>query len=283
MGMCKALTAADDAAQAAVGTPVLDHAFIAEHTHGFEAFADAARAYAWEALEQRSGLTRGALKAAARVYAGSPAAMGLYGMGMTQHRTSVESCQMICNLLLLRGNIGRLGAGICPGRGHSNVQGQRTAGITGKPELVPLDRLRDQYEFEPPRKAGMDTVEACEGIIIGRVRAFLSLGGNFVRAVPETVAMEAAWSRLRLSVQISTKLNRSHLIHGEVSSVLPCLGRIEIDQQASGPQSVTIEDSTACIHGSHGIRNPASETLKSEPAIVAGTAQATLALNPHVP
>jgi molybdopterin-dependent oxidoreductase alpha subunit len=190
--------------------------------------------------------------------------------------------QMLVNLLLLRGNIGKPGAGICPVRGHSNVQGQRTVGITEKPELVPLDKLAKQFGFEPPRDKGLNTVEACEAILDGKVRAFVGLGGNFVRAIPERGRMEPAWRKLRLTVQIATKLNRSHLIHGEVAYLLPCLGRIELDRQVSGPQSVSMEDSTACIHGSLGMQPPASPFLRSEPAIVAGLAKATLPPNPKL-
>ena len=282
MGICKALIEADDAARAEGGARVLDAEFIAEHTHGFEAFADAARACAWPDLERRSGLTRRALEEAATAYAGAKAAMGIYGMGLTQHRKGVENVQMLVNLLLLRGNIGRPGAGICPVRGHSNVQGQRTVGISEKPELVPLDGLASQYGFEPPRWTGMNTVEACEGIIKGEVKAFLGLGGNFIRAVPETAAMEEAWPRLRLTVQIATKLNRNHLINGQAAYLLPCLGRIEIDEQASGPQTVTVESSLARIHASHGQSKPASEHLLSEPRIVAGIAKAALPPNPRL-
>ena len=283
LGMCKALIAADDAAAAEGRLPVLDHAFIAEHTHGFADFATMVRAQAWEALAERSGITRAAMEQAAAVYGKARAVIGLYGMGLTQHRTGVENVQMVVNLLLLRGNIGKRGAGICPVRGHSNVQGQRTVGITEKPELVPLDRLAKQYNFEPPRETGMNTVEACEGIIDGTVKAFLGLGGNFIRAVPETVAMEAAWPELRLTVQIATKLNRNHLINGEVAYLLPCLGRIEIDAPDGKPQAVSIEDSTACIHGSNGQVPPAGPHLRSEPAIIAAIAQATLPSNPKVP
>jgi len=282
MGMCKALLLLDDEAKASGKPRVLDTVFIAEHTHGFEAFADAVRACPWDAIERRSGLTRNALEAAAAVYARSRAVLGIYGMGLTQHRTGVENVQMVVNLLLLRGNIGRPGAGICPVRGHSNVQGQRTVGISEKPELVPLDTLAELYGFEPPRWKGLATVDVCEGVIKGEVRAFVGLGGNFVRAVPETAAVEAAWRRLRLTVQIATKLNRSHLIHGEVSFVLPCLGRIEIDRQATGPQAVSVEDSTACVHGSRGVADPAGPDLLSEARIVAGLAKATLAPNPRV-
>jgi molybdopterin-dependent oxidoreductase alpha subunit len=283
MGLAKILIEADDKARGTGGRPVLDHAFIAEHTHGFEEFAKAARQAQWHDLEQRSGLSRSTLEAAATAYARANAVIGIYGMGLTQHKAGVENVQMLVNLLLLRGNIGRPGAGICPVRGHSNVQGQRTVGITEKPDLVPLDKLKEQYGFEPPRWTGMTTVEACEGILKDEVKAFVALGGNFVRAAPETAALEEAWTRLRLSVQISTKLNRNHLLPGEVTYILPCLGRIEIDQQATGPQAVAIEDSTACIHGSKGIAKPASPDLLSEPRIVAELAKATLPPNPKVP
>ncbi|HWD58298.1 MAG TPA: FdhF/YdeP family oxidoreductase [Stellaceae bacterium] len=282
MGMCKALLAADGEAQASGKRPALDQAFIAEHTHGFEEFAEAVRRTEWTEIEKRSGLTRGALEAAATVYAHAEKVIGIYGMGLTQHRRGVETVQMLVNLLLLRGNIGKPGAGICPVRGHSNVQGQRTVGITEKPELVPLDKLETQFGFTAPREKGLNTVEACEKILAGEVKAFIGFGGNFVRAIPERGQMEPAWRRLRLTVQVATKLNRSHVIHGEVAYLLPCVGRIEIDQQAGGPQAVTMEDSTSCIHGSLGMQPPASPHLLSEPAIVAGIAKATLPPNPKV-
>ena len=227
-------------------------------------------------------LSRSALEAAATVYAHAERVIGIYGMGLTQHRKGVETVQMLVNLLLLRGNIGKPGAGICPVRGHSNVQGQRTVGITEKPELVPLDKLARQFGFEPPRDKGLNTVEACEKILSGEVRAFFGLGGNFVRAIPERGRMEPAWRKLRLTVQVATKLNRSHLIHGEVAYLMPCLGRIELDQQATGPQAMTMEDSTSCIHGSLGMQPPASPYLFSEPAIIAGSAKATLPPNPKI-
>ncbi len=168
-------------------------------------------------------------------------------------------------------------------RGHSNVQGQRTVGISEKPELVPLDRLAEQYGFEPPRTKGVNTVEACEGILDGSIRAFVGLGGNFLRAIPDTARMEPAWGGMKLTVHVATKLNRGHLVPGEVSYILPCLGRTEKDVQASGVQAVSIEDSTSCIHGSVGERGPASPDLLSEPAIVAALAKATLEPNPKVP
>ena len=280
MGLCKFLVEWDDAALRDGRARVLDARFIEQHAHGFEEFAAAARACSWESIERESGLDRGALELAAGAYANARAVIGVYGMGLTQHKKGVQNVQMLSNLLLLKGNIGKPGAGICPVRGHSNVQGQRTVGISEKPELVPLDKLEQQFGFKAPRDKGLATVDTCHGILDGSVRAFVSLGGNFVRAAPETDLLEPAWRRLRLSVQIATKLNRSHVLHGEVAYILPCLGRIEIDRQASGEQAVSVEDSTGCMHGSRGQVEPASPGLLSEPAIVAGIAQAALAPNP---
>lgn len=280
MGLCKALVAADDAATADGKARVLDHEFLIRHTSGFEDFATAVRDCSWDAIERESGLTRSDLETAAQVYAGAKAVIGVYGMGLTQHRNGVQNVQMVSNLLLLGGNIGKPGAGICPVRGHSNVQGQRTVGITEKPELAPLDKLASQYNFTPPRDKGMNTVEACQGILARQVSAFIGLGGNFLRAVPETGLMEEAWRQMPLSVQIATKLNRSHLVHGKVAYLLPCLGRIEIDRQGGVEQAVSVEDSTGCMHGSRGRAEPASSNLLSEPAIVAGLAKALLPASP---
>jgi molybdopterin-dependent oxidoreductase alpha subunit len=262
----------------------IDHEFIAENTHDFDAFAAKARATTWDEIERESGLTRDALSMAAEVYGRANATIAIYGMGLTQHVKGVDNVRMVVNLLLLRGNIGKPGAGPTPVRGHSNVQGQRTVGITEKPELAPLDKLKEMYGFEPPREKGLDTVEACRGIIDGSVRGFVSLGGNFVRATPETRLMEEGWRQLDLSVQIATKLNRSHLIPANGDTwLLPCLGRIERDLQATGAQHVTMEDSTSVIHPSFGKVDPASPHLLSEPAIVAGIAKETLEPNARVP
>ena len=281
-GICKALIERDDAATASGQENVLDRAFIAEHCHGFEEFATFLRRQDWDELERRSGLSRAALEATATTYANANAVMGIYGMGLTQHRAGVETVQMLVNLLLLRGNVGKPGAGICPVRGHSNVQGQRTVGITHKASGVPMDRLATQFRFEPPREDGMDTVDTCEAVLDGRVRAFVMLGGNFVRAIPDRDRMEPAWRRLQMTVYFATKLNRSHLIPGENSYLLPVLGRTEIDRQATGPQAVSMEDSLGCIHGSRGLRMPASRHLMSEPKVVAELAKATLGNNHHV-
>ncbi|TGQ62674.1 FdhF/YdeP family oxidoreductase [Mesorhizobium sp. M00.F.Ca.ET.186.01.1.1] len=255
---------------------VLDHDFINEHTTGFEEFAQACRNHRWEELERVSGLSREQMMQAASIYAKADAVLSVYGMGLTQQLMGVQNVHMVCNLALLRGNIGRPGANICAVRGHSNVQGQRTVGITEKPGLVPLDKLSELYDFEPPVWTGRSTVETCAAIMGGQSRAFIGLGGNFLRAVPETGAMEEGWRKLRLSVQIATKLNRSHVVHGEIAYLLPCLGRIELDRQATGPQAVSVESSIAHFHGSRGRAQPASSQLLSEPAIVASIAKATL-------
>jgi molybdopterin-dependent oxidoreductase alpha subunit len=273
MGIAKVLLELEsEAAQA--GRSVLDRQFIKEHTHGFEQFESAVKNCNWQQIESRSGLTRGALEAAAAVYAHGKSVMFIYGMGLTQHKKGVETVQTLVNLALMRGNIGRPGAGICPVRGHSNVQGQRTVGITEKPEQVPADKLKQLFGIDVPKKKGVNTVEACEKIIDGSVRAVVLLGGNLVRAVPDHRLVEPAWRKLRLTVQIITKLNRTALVHGEISYILPCLGRIEIDRQASGPQAVSMEDSTGCMHGSRGQVKPASPHLLSEPKIVAELAKA---------
>jgi molybdopterin-dependent oxidoreductase alpha subunit len=279
-GLCKALIEADDQARERGSARIIDVEFIAAHGSGFEAFADYLRRSSWADIESESGLARRALEEAAGVYARAERVIGIYGMGLTQHRRGVENVQMVSNLLLLRGNIGKRGAGICPVRGHSNVQGQRTVGITEKPELAPLDVLERRYHFRPPRDKGKTTVETCRGILDGTVQAFIGLGGNFVRAIPETGLMENAWRQLSLTVQIATKLNRSHLVHGKSAYLLPCRGRIEVDLQASGPQAVSMEDSTGCMHGSRGVASPASPHLMSEVGIVAGIATATLEPNP---
>jgi formate dehydrogenase major subunit len=199
-----------------------------------------------------------------------------YGMGMTQHRLGTDNVQQLVNLLFLRGNIGRPGAGICPVRGHSNVQGDRTVGIDEKPKPEFLDRLGRVFGFDPPRVHGHNVVHAVEAMLDGRAKAFIGMGGNFVAAVPDKPLVEEAMRRLRLTVAVTTKLNRGHLVHGKEALLLPCLARSEIDFQKSGPQSVTVEDSMSMVHASGGLLPPGSEHLKSEVAIVCGMARATL-------
>src|SRR5580704_7955934 len=197
-------------------------------------------------------------------------------MGITQHRRGAQNVQQLANLAMLRGHIGREGAGICPVRGHSNVQGDRTVGITEVPSAEFLERLERRFGFRPPQQHGHNVVTALEAMIRGEVKVFIAMGGNFAAAIPDLLRTQEALRNLDLTVQISTKLNRSHLIHGRDALILPCLGRTEVDIQASGPQSITVEDSMSMVHASVGRNKPASEHLLSEPAIVAGMARATL-------
>ena len=282
MGMMKHVLAVEERRWAEQKVHVLDVDFIEQHTVGWDEIKAKVEAIGWEEIERESGLARRDLEEAADVYVAAHRTIFMYGMGVTQQVHGFENLAMIVNMALMKGNIGRDGTGVSPVRGHSNVQGQRTVGISEKPELVPLDKIAELFDFEPPRDKGVNTVEACEKIIAGEAKAFVSLGGNFIRAVPEREKMEEAWSRLPLSVQIATKLNRSHLVHGKIAYLLPCLGRSEEDRQASGPQKVTMEDSLSCIHGSLGTNTPASPHLMSELAIVCGIAKATLAPNPKL-
>ena len=262
---------------------VLDEAFIAGHTTGFDALAAQLAAEPWALLEEESGLTEAQMRSATDVYIGAGSAIICWGMGITQHRHSVATIQAIVNLLLLRGNLGRPGAGACPVRGHSNVQGDRTMGIWEKPPAALLDRLGEVYGFAPPRQDGVDTVQAIRQMLDGRGKVFFALGGNFAAATPDTYETWKALRRCDLTVHVATKLNRSHVVHGREALILPCLGRTEIDVQAHGPQGVTVEDSMSMVHISTGINPPASGQLLSEPAIVARLAAATLQGRSSVP
>lgn len=254
----------------------LDHAFVAEHTEGVDQLTVQLAALSWDEIEQQAGLPRADIQTAAQIFADSQASILCWGMGITQHRRSVATIQSMINLLLLRGQFGKPGAGACPVRGHSNVQGDRTMGIYEKPSAAFLDALNLEFGFQPPAAHGFDVVTAIDAMHRGQAKVFIAMGGNFAAATPDTAHCHAALRRCRLSVQISTKLNRSHLVHGQQALILPCLGRTEIDLQASGPQAVTVEDSMSMVHLSAGINRPASEQLRSEPAIVAGMAQALL-------
>jgi molybdopterin-dependent oxidoreductase alpha subunit len=275
-GLCKALLAMDEAAHAAGTAPVLDHLFIAGHTAGFAALAEQLRATEWSAIEAASGLARSDLEQVARAYAASAATIVCYGMGITQHRTGTNNVQLIANLLLLKGNIGRPGAGICPLRGHSNVQGDRTVGITERPGEAFLDRMREVFGFEPPRRHGHSVIESIAAMRDGTAKAMICLGGNLAMAASDPQACFAGFRQLDLAVHIATKLNRTHLLTGKATYVLPCLGRTELDMQASGRQSVTVEDSMSMVHASAGFLRPPGDQLRSEPAIIAGIAKATL-------
>lgn len=272
-GIMKALVAMEDA-----GGLVLDQEFIAAHTNGFAELADDLRATGWDEIEAASGLRQAALESVAAAYAKSNATIVSYGMGVTQHSKGTANVQQIANLLLLRGNFGKPGAGICPLRGHSNVQGDRTVGITEKPGEALLAGIERTYGFVPPRAHGHDAVAAMQAMVAGESKILISLGGNLAVAMPDPAQCFAAMRKLDLAVHIATKLNRSHLLIGKDSIILPCLGRTELDVQATGAQSVTVEDSMSMVHASAGKLPPASEDLRSEPAIVAGMARATL---PH--
>ena len=275
-GIMKLVLEADVAARSTGKPSVLDTVFIAEHTDGFEAFAADLRQTAWDDILATSGLPREQLERVARIYMQSKAVIACYGMGITQHRLGTDNVQQLANLLLLRGNIGRPGAGICPVRGHSNVQGDRTVGIDEKPKPEFLDRLGRAFGFDPPRAHGHNVVHAIAAMLDDRVKVFIGMGGNFVAAVPDKPMVEGAMRKLRLTVGVTTKLNRGHLVHGREALILPCLARSEIDFQKSGPQSVTVEDSMSMVHASGGLLSPGSEHLKSEVAIVCGMARATL-------
>lgn len=275
-GVAKRVLELDDEAAAKGGERVLDVDFLAEHCHGFDAFASDLRAESWAELIAAAGVPFEDIAKLAQVYAQGKAVICTWGMGLTQHRDSVAAIQMLSNLMMMRGNIGRRGAGLCPVRGHSNVQGDRTMGIEDKPTPAFLDRLGRVYGFEPPRAHGLDAVDTIHAMRDGRVKVFVGLGGNFAMATPDTPLTFAALQNCALTVQISTKLNRSHLIHGQDALILPTLGRTEIDLQKTGPQGVTVEDSMCMVHLSYGINAPASKQLLSETAITARMAHAAL-------
>ncbi|WP_432159333.1 FdhF/YdeP family oxidoreductase [Streptomyces sp. NRRL F-5630] len=258
----------------------LDESFIAEHTHGFEDFAKAARDADWEETLAATGLGRADVEAALRLVLASERTIVCWAMGLTQHKHSVPTIREIVNFLLLRGNIGRPGAGVCPVRGHSNVQGDRTMGIFERPAPAFLDALEREFGFAPPRAHGYDVVRAIRALRDGKAKVFLAMGGNFVAASPDTEVTEAAMRRARLTVHVSTKLNRSHVVTGARALILPTLGRTERDVQAGGEQFVTVEDSMGMVHASRGRLAPTSPTLLSEPAIVARLARAVLPASP---
>jgi molybdopterin-dependent oxidoreductase alpha subunit len=255
---------------------VLDQRFIEEKTAGFAQFARALKGVGWDELVEQSGVSREEMRAAAQIFIDSERTICCWAMGLTQHRNAVANIQEVVNLMLLRGQVGRAGAGLCPVRGHSNVQGDRTMGIWERPTEAFLDSLSREFAFEPPREHGFDTVEAIKAMHAGRASVFFALGGNFLSATPDTEYTAEALRRCRLTVQVSTKLNRAHLITGEQALILPCLGRTETDVQAGQAQFVTMENSMGIVHSSRGSLPPASEHLLSEPAIVARLARATL-------
>ena len=259
------------------GGQVLAHDFIAQQTEGFEALRADLEAESWAAISESSGVSRELIAEAAEIAIRSEHLICTWAMGITQHQNGVANVQSIANFALLRGQIGRRGAGLCPVRGHSNVQGDRTVGIWEKMSDEFLSALGKEFSFEPPKEHGLDAVATIRAMHAGKVRVFVGLGGNFLSATPDTHFTAAALQRCALTVQVSTKLNRGHLITGEQALILPCLGRTERDVQRSGEQLVTVEDTMGVVHASRGVLLPASEHLLSETAIVAGMAERTLA------
>jgi molybdopterin-dependent oxidoreductase alpha subunit len=261
----------------------VDQEFIDTHTHGFAAYEAAARATDWAETERATGLTRAQIEELHRYVQGAGSIVVCWAMGLTQHKHSVPTIREIVNVLLLGGNIGRPGAGVCPVRGHSNVQGDRTMGIFERPAPAFLDALEKEFGFAPPRHHGYDVVRAIRALRDGTAKVFFAMGGNFVAASPDTDVTEAAMRKARLTVHVSTKLNRSHTVTGARALILPTLGRTDKDRQAAGPQFVTVEDSMGMVHASRGNLTPASPHLLSEPAIVCRLATAVLGPDHTVP
>jgi len=255
---------------------VIDQDFIAEHTENFDALVADLTETKWELIEKESGLTQSQLEQVAEAYAKSNSTIITYGMGLTQHNTGTWNVRLIADLLLMRGNFGKPGAGICPLRGHSNVQGNRTVGITEKPSEEFLGKLEEVFGFQPPREHGHDAVKTMQAMVSGHSKVLICLGGNFAVAMPDPIQAFPAMKQLDLSVHLGTKLNRSHLLVGKETFIFPVIGRTELDVQASGGQAITVEDSMSMVHASAGKLRPASQFLRSEPAIVAGMAAATL-------
>jgi molybdopterin-dependent oxidoreductase alpha subunit len=255
---------------------VFNHAFIAEKTSGLpEMLADLDR-FSYEDLLPQTGIAMEKIKEATALIINNEKIIICWAMGLTQHKNAVDNIQELVNILLLKGSIGKKGAGTCPVRGHSNVQGDRTMGIWEKPKASFLDALEKEFHFKAPRAHGLDVVDSIAAMHAEKAKIFIGMGGNFVSATPDTEFTAAALRKCDLTVQISTKLNRSHLIHGKTALILPCLSRSEIDLQSAIPQFVTTENSMGIIQQSHGPLNPPSKHLLSEPAIVAGMANATL-------
>jgi molybdopterin-dependent oxidoreductase alpha subunit len=261
-------------AEARMPGRVIDWVFVRNHTERFEEFRQALDRLSFDELVAESGVSRAEMRRAAELYVGAERVIACWAMGITQHRHGVANVQEIANLLFLRGNIGKPGAGVCPVRGHSNVQGDRTMGIWEKPKAAFLDRLGEEFGFAPPRAHGFDSVQAIRAMHDGRAEVFFAMGGNFAVATPDTAYTAEALGRLKLAVGVATTLNRTHVIAGEESILLPCLARSERDVQRSGPQFVTVEDSMSVVHRSQGNLAPASPDSRSEPAIVAGLGRA---------
>jgi len=255
---------------------VFDWNFITQKTAGYEDFLADLKQQDFNTLVEACGVPRERIKQCVEMIKQSQRIIVCWAMGLTQHENGVDNVREIVNLLLLKGCIGKPGAGACPVRGHSNVQGDRTVGIWESPKPAFLDALERQFGFSPPRHHGFSTVDAIKAMYEGRARVFFGMGGNFLSATPDTEYTAQALRNCRLTVQVSTKLNRSHLVHGRRALILPCLGRTDRDIQAGGEQFVSVENSMGIVHPSRGVLSPPSKHLRSEPAIVAGLARASL-------
>jgi molybdopterin-dependent oxidoreductase alpha subunit len=255
---------------------VLDREFIKHHTHGFEQYKALVESTPWSAVVKDSGIAEPEIRKLAASYVASKSVIIAWCLGLTQHEHGVDTVREIVNLLLLRGNIGREGAGPCPIRGHSNVQGNRTCGVIHRPDAAFLDRLAEVCGINPPREHGLGTVATIEAMQRGDVKVFVALGGNFAVASPDLPYTAQALRKCDLTVHVATKLNRSHLVHGRRALILPCLARTDKDHQASGEQGVTVEDAMSMVHISYGMKEPGSSHQRSECAILAGIARATL-------
>ncbi|WP_434774175.1 FdhF/YdeP family oxidoreductase [Pantoea agglomerans] len=275
-GMVKSLLETHRARLAAGESSLFDQTFINAKTNGIEAYLEAVDNTSWMQIVAQSGLTQAQIREAAAIYQSADRVICTWAMGITQHKHSVDTVREITNLQLLFGQLGKKGAGLCPVRGHSNVQGNRTMGIDEKPAKAFLDALGNHFNFEPPRAAGHNTVEALNAMLRDEVKVLIALGGNLAAAAPDSPRTEEAMSRCGLTVHISTKLNRSHLVPGHEGLILPTLGRTERDLQATGNQFITVEDSFSMVHASEGIGIPLAETQRSETWIVAGIAEAVL-------
>ena len=274
-GVMKRLLELDETA----GSSVLDYPFIDNKTEGFASFLEDLKQEDWDTITQESGVPLEEISVTAQHIASTNRIIICWAMGLTQHKNAVSNIQSCVNLLLMKGSIGKPGAGACPVRGHSNVQGDRTVGITPNPKPAFLDTLESNFDIQPPRNPGLDTVDAIRAMHAGKVKTFIALGGNFLSATPDTLYTAQALQACDLTVQISTKLNRSHLITGKQALILPCLGRTEVDIQDGKEQSVSVENSMGIVHLSKGQIEPASEHLLSEIDIVARLAKATLPPN----
>jgi molybdopterin-dependent oxidoreductase alpha subunit len=261
---------------AATDPAVLDGEFLEAYTHGIDEYRALCESTPWDELTSNSGVGEQAIRALADSYIKSGRVIIAWCLGVTQHENGVDIVREIVNVLLLRGNIGRDGAGPCPVRGHSNVQGNRTCGINHRPDEQFLDRLAEVCRIDPPRDHGLDVVGTLEAMRQGRVKALVSLGGNLALAAPDTSYTFAAIKNCDLTVHVATKLNRSHIVHGKQALILPCLARTDKDRQAGGDQGVSVEDAMSMVHISYGMREPVSPHLRSECAILAGMARATL-------